>query len=434
MIKNKLSAQRSSFYLQPLSCAALALGLCAPALTSSSRAGVEVDSKSSKTVVEKKAESRIKFSGYIEGGFTGNPNDPNDHQNFGRVFDDRPNEPMLNQFTLTVERALAPEPGQWDWGFKIQGGVGSDGRFINTLGTLENVTHYILQPYIIEAFANVHMPVLTEGGLDLKVGQFVTLLGAETIDPRTNTFYSRNYIFNFALPLQHFGAVGTLHVNKTLDLYSGVTRGVNTSVYDNNKNLVAYTGAIGLNLLDGKLTVFAATHIGAENPAEFRNSPALNGRGRVSLHDLRYYNDVVINWKITDKLTSITEGAYTYDEGYNTDCYGFSQTLAFALNDKVTIGVRGEVFRDSDGFYVAQFARYDDFTNIERGVPSGDPRTIGGGTNTYLAATLGVSVKPIKNLTVRPEVRFDYATQNRAFDDSSRRYQFTAALDAIVTF
>ena len=430
MTKNKLSGHRS--YLLPVGCAALALGLTAP--TPALRAGDEADAKASKAVVEKKPEPRIKFSGYIEGGFTGNPSDPNDHQNFGRVFDDRANEPMLNQVTLTVERALAPGPGKWDWGFKIQGGGGSDGRFINTTGTLENVTHYILQPYLTEAYGSLHIPVLTEGGLDLKLGQFVTLLGAETIDPRTNYFYSHEYIFNFAIPFQHLGALATLHVNKTVDLYSGITRGVNTSIYDNNQNLFSYIGGIGFNLLDGKLTILATTHIGAENPTEFRKALAFHNSGRVNLHDPRYYGNTVVTWKITDKLTSITDASYTYDAGFDTDCYGVAETLVYALNDKVSIALRGEAFRDSDGFYVAQFARHDDFTNIERGVPSGDPRTVSGGANTYLAATVGVNIKPISRLTVRPELRFDYATQNRAFDDSSKRYQFTAALDAIVTF
>ena len=73
---------------------------CAP-----SRPG-ESDTDKAKAVVEKKAESRIKFSFFAEGGITGNFNDPNDHQNFGRVFDDRANEPLLNQATATLERAL----------------------------------------------------------------------------------------------------------------------------------------------------------------------------------------------------------------------------------------------------------------------------------------------------------------------------------------
>jgi hypothetical protein len=35
-----------------------------------------------------------------------------------------------------------------------------------------------------------HVPWVTEGGIDLKIGQYPTPLGYETIDPSTNPFYS----------------------------------------------------------------------------------------------------------------------------------------------------------------------------------------------------------------------------------------------------
>ncbi len=397
----------------------------------------EDDGKDKKKVVEKKAESRIKFSAFVEAGFTGNPNDPNDHQNFGRLVDDRANEPMLNQATLTVERALAPEPGKFDWGFKIQAGVGSDGRFLNTLGTLENVNRGIIMPYVVEAYGNLHAPlsfINKDAGVDVKFGQFATILGAETIDPRTNVFYSHDYIFNFGLPFQHLGVLSTLHLNPTFDIYAGVTRGVNTSIYDNN-GYAAFLGGLGFNnLLAGKLTVLASLSAGPENPREFAGMSAFNGSGIVHRGDFRYYGDLVATYKFNDKLTSVTEGVYTYDDGFDASFYGAAETLSYALSDKITVGARFEAVRDSEGFYVAQFAANDDFTNLERGVSPLDPRTVGGGPNTYLEATLGVQIKPLKYLTVRPEIRFDHSTEGHPFDDSSKQYSITIGADAIVAF
>ena len=391
------------------------------------------DAKDKKAVVEKKPDPRVKFSVFVEGGITGNPNDPNDHQNFGRVFDDRANEPMLNQATLTVERALAPEPGKFDYGFKFQAGGGSDARFINTTGTLENVSNDIIQPDVIEAYGNLHAPLGGDASLDFKFGQFATIIGAETIDPRTNYFYSHDYIFNFGIPLQHLGGLFTFHANATVDVYGGVTRGVNTSIYDNNGK-ESFLGGIGINnVVGGKLTLLFTTSIGPENPRESYGTPAFRG-GVVESDDLRVYADVVATYKATDKLTSITEGVYTYDQGFNTDFYGGAETIAYAVNDKITAAARFECVRDTDGFYVAQFAANDDFTNVERGGIPLDRRTVGGGPNTYLESTLGVQVKPLKFLTVRPEVRFDYATQGHPFDDSSKQYSVTVAADAIIAF
>ena len=397
----------------------------------------ESDTAKDKAVVEKKAESRIKFSVFTEFGVTGNFNDPNDHQNFGRVFDDRANEPLLNQVTATLERALAPEPGKFDWGFKLQAGIGSDGRFINTLGTLENVNRGVVMPYVVEAYGSVHFPLTflnKDAGIDIRLGQFITIIGQETIDPRTNFFYSHDYIFNFGIPLQHLGGYGIIHVNPTLDLYAGLTRGVNTAFFDNNGK-VAFLGGVGLNnLLGGKLTLLATTHIGPENPYEATGAAAYHGSGFVKRSDLRYYGDLLVTYKFNDKLTSITEGVYTYDSGFDTDFYGAATTLAYTLNDKVTVAVRGEVVRDSDGFYVAQFGAFDDFTNLERGGIPLDKRTVGGGPNTYVEATVGVQIKPIKYLTVRPEVRFDHSFQSGPFDDGSKQWSVTVGADAIIAF
>src|SRR5258708_25289297 len=93
------------------------------------------------------------------------------------------------------------------------------------------------QPASPEVYASVCLPIITAGGLDLKLGKAVTLEGAETIDPRTNVFYSHTYIFNFGIPFNNTGIAGVLHVNKYLDFYAGIDRGVNVTFKDNNSSV-----------------------------------------------------------------------------------------------------------------------------------------------------------------------------------------------------
>ncbi|MEY2490596.1 MAG: hypothetical protein QOC70_2538, partial [Verrucomicrobiota bacterium] len=186
----------------------------------------------SKVLEKEEAKSRLAIYGWVESGFTGNLDGPEDNQNFGRLFDDRSNEFVMNQAVITAERALDPKTG-FDWGFKFQLMFGTDARFIHSLGLLDHAMRSSLyQPDIPEAFLSLHLPVLTEGGVDVKLGKFVTLEGAETIDPRTNPFYSHTYIFNFGIPFNHTGALFTLYATKWLNLVAGVTRGVNTSIDD----------------------------------------------------------------------------------------------------------------------------------------------------------------------------------------------------------
>jgi len=369
---------------------------------------------------------RFKISGWIDSGITFNPASPQDNQNFGRFFDDRANEPLLNQFVINFERALAPQPGEFDWGFKLQFMYGSDARFIHSLGLLsDTAATSIVQPDLVEGYLNLHFPIISEGGLDLKLGKFVTLEGAETIDPRTNFFYSHTYIFNFGIPFNHTGALATLHATKWLDLMAGVTRGVNASTDDNNDSL-AFHGGIGLNFNEGKIVVAASTHIGPETP---NNN-----------HDQRYLSDITTTWKITDKLTSITDLNYALDEVSDAQAYGIAQYFTYAINTWLTAGIRGQIFWDDDGFYVVSFANTHDPMRALEGEPTIDPRTVGGGKTTYGAITAGVNIKPpmpkpLAGLAIRPEIRYDCSLNDtRPFNNSSDRDQFTAGIDFIVTF
>ena len=381
------------------------------------------DGKEAKKVEEPKP--RFTISGWVEGGFTGNFNSPRDNQNFGRLFDDRSNEPMLNQAVITLERTLDPKATGFDWGFKAQVMYGTDARFIHSQGLLDKAlkTNY-QQLDVVEAYLNLHFPVLTSGGVDVKIGKFVTLEGAETIDPRSNIFYSHSYIFNYGIPFNHTGIMTTTHLTKVVDIYAGITRGVNTSLQDNNSS-PAFHGGFGLNFNEGKFVLTATTHIGPET--------ANNNRSQ------RYLNDVTATWKVTDKFTSITDLNYIYDAAANAQGYGLAQYFTYAFNDKVSAGVRAEVWRDEKGFYVTSFADPNDPSRALRGQAATDVRTVGGGSTTYGALTVGMNLKPTVpkpfSLTIRPEVRVDTSLNNtRPFNNSSSRTMVTAGLDFLLTF
>jgi hypothetical protein len=208
----------------------------------------------------KPPEPRFKIYGWIEGGITGNPASPIDNHNFGHLFTDRANEPLLNQMSIVAERALDPNATGFDWGFKAWFMFGSDARYTKSMGFLDLVTNNRMQPDFPEVYLSAHIPIGSTGGLDLKVGKYADPMSAETIDPRNNVFYSHSYIFNFGVPFTDTGILGVFHLNKYIDIYGGINRGANATFKDNNSSL-AFEGGIGLNLLDGNLTSVALTHI-----------------------------------------------------------------------------------------------------------------------------------------------------------------------------
>ncbi len=376
------------------------------------------------------------FGAEAEVGITANPRDNSSGLNFGHLFTDKENQLLLNQLSLVAARPVDPKATGFDWGFKIEGMYGTDARYTHFLGELTHVTDDRTQLDIVEASVSAHLPFLTEGGVDVKFGQYPTPIGFEVIEPTGNPFYTHSYIFNFGIPLKHTGGYATVHLNDTFDLWVGGDSGVNTSLGsgDNNSN-PAFIGGIGINnLLDGKLSILALTHIGPENASIIAPSVGFDPNS-----ELRYLNDVVVTYKATDALTSSTEFNYIRDDGFHAQGYGVAEYLAYTVNDNITLNGRGEVYHDGgqsgSGFFVGAFPHNLDFVEAEEGLPNS---SFGFTTTTYSEWTLGLTYKPdvrdeLKGLMIRPEIRYDTTFDgHRAYGDGSDSNQFTASIDLVV--
>ena len=377
--------------------------------------------------------SSIKFSGHVDVGATMNPQAPSNGINYGHLFTDKANQIVLNQVAITAERDLDPKATGIDFGFKFQGMYGMDSQFTHFLGEGDHSATSRNQFDLVEANLLAHVPIAGTGGVDVKVGQFSTPIGNEVIDPTGNFFYSHSYIFNFGIPLKHTGILTTTHVNSMLDVYAGYTTGVNTSLGSGggaNDGQFHFLGGFGLNFKN--LTVLALTHIGPENPAGSLPSNVLHDK-------YRYLSDIVVTWHVTDKLTSITELNYIKDDGFPSLGGGVAQYVTYPLSSIVTAGIRAEVWRDNNGFWVGGYPGNQDFVNVELGLPN---TAYFPGAITYGAVTVGLNIKPAKlpkmidGLTVRPEFRYDRALAGVGpFGNSlggTNKDQITVGLDVVV--
>ena len=385
----------------------------------------------------------IHLSAQIEGGITGNPSGPKN--NYGQLFTDKPNTFLLNQILLTANKPLDPKATGFDWGFKLQAMYGSDARYTQFLGELNRVNPTDRnQLDVVEANALFHLPVLFEGGVDVKAGQYPTPIGYETIDPSTNPFYSHSYIFNFGIPLKHTGVLTTSHVSSLLDVYLGVDTGVNTSFgpLGDNNGAVGFIGGVNLTMMDGNLTVLALSHIGPENATRALSPLGFNGNGY-----FRYLNDIVVTYKATTELTFVTElnwirddfdGFFTKGNATTANAFGIAQYVSYALSDQITLNGRGEIYRDDNNFFVASFQDTGSFIQAEQGF------VVGAGAlhaTTYGELTAGITWKPaglppvISGLMIRPEVRWDTDLGGaRAFNGNKDNSQVTLASDFVLTF
>ncbi len=392
----------------------------------------------------------IHLSAQLDAGVIFNPYRPSTGLNWGQLFTDHANQAQMNQLLLTASKPLDPKDTNFQWGFKFQFMYGSDARYTQFLGELNRVdpgARYQLD--IVEANLLLHLPILTEGGMDLKLGQYSTPIGYETIDPSTNPFYSHTYIFQFGLPFKHTGGLTTTHVTDWLDVYAGVDTGTNTTmgVLGENNGAVGGIGGVNLTLMGGNLTILALTHVGPEQATRILSPQGFNANG-----EWRSFSDVVVNYKINDYLSSTTEFNWVRD-AYGTvnkpvNGFGVAQYVSYQWTATIAANIRYELWRDDNNFFVASYSGNNDPVRVQQGLSpvSGVYVAPGGGGTTYGALTLGVTWKPevpsaITGLAVRPEIRWDHAyTNNKPFNQNPPAFNkgtsnsFTFGGDVVLTF
>ena len=380
------------------------------------------------------------ISGYVQGGITGNLTGSTAGTNFGRLFDDRANQLMLNQASIIFSRPLDPNADDFDFGFNFQPMYGSDARYTHLIGVFDRASDTRNQLTLIEADLLFHLPWTIGGGTDVKAGIFPSPLSAETTVPYTptaqNPFYSHSYIFNFGVTVAHTGFLSVTHALPLLDVYAGFDTGNQTTWFkqgDNNSSQAGMFG-LGFNLMGGALTVTWLNHFGPENA-----TGTTNLAGRVVDGSWRTESTITTVWKYSNTLTLTNDINFAHEDGFSASAFGMAQYASYAINNTYTLNARGEIWRDDKGFFAAAFPRSSDSLNALQGRPN-TSLSLFPQPATYGELTLGVSIKyplpdPLGNLILRPEIRYDSTLNNaRPFNNGRSKDQFTIAADAIVSF
>jgi hypothetical protein len=232
-------------------------------------------------------------------------------------------------------------------------------------------------------------------------------------------------------------------------MYAGVDTGTNTTFgpLGENNGAVGGIGGFNLTLMDGNLTILALTHVGPEQATRVLSPIGFNANGQ-----WRSYSDIVVNYKITDYLSSTTEFNWVRDaygiQNKPVNGFGIAQYLSYQWTSTITLNGRVEVWRDDNNFFVASYSGNNDPVRVQQGLTpvSGVYVAPGGGGTTYGALTAGITWKPempsaVTGLAIRPEVRWDHAfTNNNPFNQNPPAFSkgtqnsFTFGADVILTF
>ena len=316
-------------------------------------------------------------------------------------FVDRPDEFLLNQNFLHVERTIDTSKRDYQWGFVGEVILpGSDYRFTlprglanRQLGTNDGRPElYGIDPY--QLYAQAFLPDLGPRGTKVIAGRFASHCNIELVQAVDTPFASRSHLFQNN-PFTHTGVWATSQLTDAWSVGNGVATGSDTFL--DAASRLTYLGQAKWAPPTGRTSVAFNTVV---------TNPRFDEREAFAFYNVY---EVVLTHKLSDRLTYTLDAVYSHirgvpDTGF-TDWYGAASYLTYQLSPTLAGTVRGELFNDTTGF-----------------------RT--GSEGLYSAATAGLAWKPLPELLVRPSVRYDHNEGSRPFE--GKPDLFTATLDLIV--
>jgi len=246
-------------------------------------------------------------------------------------------------------------------------------------------------------------------------GKFVTLAGAEVINPTQDVNFSRSILFGYAIPFTHTGVRGTYAVNDQLNLILGLNNGWDL-LQDTNGSKTIEAGASYAPLKN--LSFVTAGYFGNEKLCG-SFCTTLDGPG-----GYRGLFDLVGTYGATDKLTFILNYDYGWQDNAATATptgngvatwNGIAGYANYQFTDQWRGSLRLEYFNDKEGYRTGVVQQWKGMT--------------------YTLAYL-----PNKNIELRGEFRYDRSNGNSPsgpFNNTSGttgKGQSSVALEALFKF
>ncbi len=347
-------------------------------------------------------ENSINGGGWISMGGTYSTDNPGNHNNSPITFNDRSGEFQLNQLNLFLQKAVDQESHDWSFGGRMDMMFGTDSRFTQATG-LDNklISENNLRFYDLalpQAYLEVFAPL--GNGLTAKIGHFYTIIGYEVVTAPNNFFYSHSYTMQYAEPFTHTGVLFSYSLNNNFTLNAGSVNGWNN--FSKNLDNWNFLGGVSWANDDATDAVSWSVISGGANDVTSEN---------------RTMYSLVVSHSFANQLQYVFQHDFGYQQqataaGKDAYWYGINQYIFYDFTKTISGGIRGEWFRDSNG------------TQLIIGTPG-----------SYFEMTAGVNWKPKEWLSLRPEVRYDWANSNvKIYDNHTQNHQLEFAMDIVLDF
>jgi hypothetical protein len=341
----------------------------------------------------------LTVSGWADMGYTFNPAKPADRSNGPVQFNNRANEFNLYQLGLAIEKAVDKNLKEWQMGGRFEFMFGTDTP--NTQATGHWDSHLIssadLRNYDL-AFPQAYLEVLWPfgNGMTTKVGHFYSIIGYESVAAPNNQFVSHSYSMKSS-PFTMSGLLNSYAVNDWLTIQAGAVTGPDN--LDQHAGAWSFLGGLSLTNL--------------EHSRDFTFS-VLNGNVDDTQPSQLLYYYAMFHQALGKQWHFVLQHDYGHQQkvrnNHDAKWYSIVNYLSYEFNPDWTAGLRSEWFRDNDG------TRFNS------------------APGSYYAASAMVNWKTLTWLTLRSEIRYDWASGLKPFQNQTRQDQLLIAVDMVLRF
>jgi len=323
-------------------------------------------------------DRNLRMFGWIETGYTGSSSGAGLQATQPRL-NRFGNEFLVNELGFVVQKSLKQD--QFDWGFNVRYFAGANAAVGTPKGGIgDPVENPRFGQDLRDAYLSVHLPILTEGGMNVKVGRMNTIIGWNGFLAPYRPLYSSDYQFFYSQDGAFTGFLTQLVVSDRMDIWNGMTLGANTFFETRSANSYCYIGQINYWLQSDKRTrLTASTYLG---PDAIFAAPGMNG-DFVSMVELRAQH----TWG--ERFTQVIQSNFGWDRNTpvgTASWFGVYGLGILHLTREWDFISRAEWFRDVGG-----------------------TRT---GVNAHFSeVTFGLNWHPTPFIEIRPEIRGDFASR-----------------------
>jgi hypothetical protein len=364
--------------------------------------------------------SKIQVYGWADVGFNVSSSNKGKFANAPAAYMVDPNSIQLDQAALYIERV--PDTVQtehFDWGFRVTGIYGMDYRYTTSKGVFSNQllgqnNLYGFDPVMV--YADLYFPQVAQG-MNVRIGRYVSLPDIEAQLAPNNYTYSHSLTYVYDCYTQE-GINVTTKLSDHWMLQTGLSAGCDTALWTKDAKP---TGTVCLNYSWRTMQddIYACANSINSSKYAYNN---------LSAYYLTWYHKINKNWHFDteawyqyEKDVPSIFGSVPVETGANGAWCAPGEQACFAPEWAITnyverqfgkhdtLSIRNEYFDDIKGQRTGYKTRYTEHMVS---------------WNHWIGSTI----------VFRPEVRFERAYNNAAYDNGTKKNQFVVSGDVIWFF